>query len=67
MENFPTEKQIKHIISRKTGILYCRMRHVSFSAGVALKWTPGAVYVLLASSQTDTGLLSTVPHVVQSG
>lgn len=33
-------------MSRKTGILYCYRRHVSFSAGVALKWSPGAQYIL---------------------
>lgn len=68
MENFPAEKCLKHhIICRQTHPARCRMRHVSFSAGVALKQLPGAAYVLLASSRPDTELLSAAPHVAQSG
>lgn len=38
MENFPIDRLIKHhIISRQSCPLHCRMRHVSFSAGVVLK------------------------------
>ena len=37
--------------------LYYRMRHVSFSAGVAFEQQPHPVYFLLVSSQPNTELL----------
>lgn len=42
-----------HIISGKTSMLHNKMRHVSFSAGVALRRSPGCC----ARTSTDTGLL----------